>query len=75
MLAALYWRRSTPAGVLAGLVADCTVSLVRRVFPSLQWQQIHPGIFGLVTNVFCLIAVSRWTQPMAEEHDQQFETE
>ena len=75
VLAALYWRRSTPAGVLAGLVAGCTVSLIWLVFPSLQWQQIHPGIFGMVANVFCLIAVSLWTQPMADEHVQQFETE
>jgi SSS family solute:Na+ symporter len=64
VIAAVFWRRSTPAGVLSGLVAGCVVSLIWLVFPSLQWQQIHPGIFGLIANVFCLIVVSKATRPM-----------
>ncbi len=73
VLAAIYWRRSTPAGVLTGLVAGCTVSGIWLLFPALQWQQIHPGIFGLVANVICLVVVSLATRPMDEEHLQQFD--
>ena len=72
VIAAVFWRRSTPAGVLSGLVAGCTISLVWLVFPSLQWQQIHPGIFGLIANVFCLVVVSKATRRMDESHVRQF---
>jgi SSS family solute:Na+ symporter len=72
VIAAVFWRRSTPAGVLSGLVAGCVVSLIWLAFPSLQWQQIHPGIFGLMANVFFLIVVSKATQPMDEAHVDKF---
>lgn len=72
VIAALYWRRSTPAGVLAGLVAGCTVSLIWNLFPALQWQQIHPGIWGIVANVTCLVSVSLSTRPMPADHVQKF---
>lgn len=75
VLAAMYWRRSTPAGVLSGLIAGCIVSLVWNLFPSLQWQQIHPGIWGIVANVFFLVTISMTTRPMAEEHVEKFALE
>lgn len=66
-LAALYWKGSTRAGVMSGLLAGCAVAVAFNVWPQLQWQQIHPGVWGLVANTACLIAVSRLTRrPDAE---------
>lgn len=74
LMASLYWRRSTPAGVLSGLAGGCLVTVIWNLFPSLQWQQIHPGIWGLVVNVVLLILVSLATRPMEEGHVHQFMT-
>ncbi|MDP7340093.1 MAG: hypothetical protein QF786_12310, partial [Vicinamibacterales bacterium] len=68
VLAALYWRRSTPAGVLGGLLAGCLVTLVWNLFPALQWLDIHPGIWGLAVNVTVMVVMSFATPPMSEEH-------
>ena len=40
--------------------------------PVLQWQQIHPGIFGVLANVLVLVVVSLATRPMDEDHVAQF---
>lgn len=75
LVATLYWGRATPPGILAGLGAGCaTVVLVHSV-SALQWQQIHPGIFGVVANVLVLIAVSLATRPMDKEHVARFVVE
>ena len=58
LIASLYWRRSTPTGVIAGLVAGCLTTVVWNLIPVLQWQQIHPGIWGLAANASILLAVS-----------------
>jgi SSS family solute:Na+ symporter len=72
LIALFYWKRSTPAGVIAGLLTGCVVVIVWNLVPSLQWQQIHPGIFGIAAHVLTLIVVSLRTQPMDEEHVRQF---
>ena len=72
LVATLYWARATPQGVLAGLAAGCGTVVLFQYVPTLQWQQIHPGIFGVVANVLVLIVVSLATQAMDEEHVGQF---
>ncbi|NKB88312.1 MAG: sodium:solute symporter family protein [Acidobacteria bacterium] len=72
MLSTLYWARSTPQGILAGLVAGCGTVIIFQWFPALQWQQIQPGIFGLLVNLVVLITVSLATRPMDEGHVAQF---
>ena len=72
LVATLYWARSTPPGVLSGLGAGCATVVLFEYVPVLQWQQIHPGIFGVVANVVVLVAVSLATSPMDEDHVAQF---
>ena len=74
LLAALYWRRSTPRGVLSGLLAGCLVTLAWNLFPALQWQEIHPGIWGLAANVLVMTTVSLATPPMDDRHVEIFVT-
>jgi SSS family solute:Na+ symporter len=72
LVATLYWARSTPQGVLSGLGVGCATVVLFEYVPVLQWQQIHPGIFGVVANVVVLIVVSLATRPMDEDHVAQF---
>ena len=72
LIASLYWRRSTPTGVIAGLVAGCLTTVVWNLIPVLQWQQIHPGIWGLAANTSILLAVSLATRPMDPTHVAEF---
>lgn len=72
LLAAFFWPRATPAGVLAGLLAGCGVTILWNLIPSLQWQGIHPGIWGVAANAALLAAVSLLTRRMPEEHVREF---
>ena len=72
VLVALYWPRSTRPGVLAGLAAGCLVTILWNLQPELQWQEIHPGVWGLVANVLTMVAVSLSTPAMDPEHVRQF---
>jgi len=71
-LATFFWPRATTAGALAGLLAGGLVTVVWNLNPGLQWQDIHPGIWGVAANVVTLIVVSLATEPMDEEHVAQF---
>ncbi len=71
-IAALYWSRSTTAGVLSGLVAGCLVTLLWNLVPALQWQEVHPGIWGVAANVAVMVGVSLATRPMDAEHVRTF---
>ena len=68
LLATLYWRRSTPTAVLAGLIVGSCVTLIWNLAPALQWQDIHPGIWGLLANSLVLLGVSLSTEPMEKSH-------
>jgi SSS family solute:Na+ symporter len=70
--ATFFWPRSTRAGALAGLLAGFAVTVVWNLVPSLQWQGIHPGIYGVLANVVVLVGVSLATAPMDEEHVARF---
>jgi len=72
LVAAFFWPRATRPGVIAGLLAGCAVAVIWHSYPGLQWQQIDPGIFGLVANVVALVVVSLLTEPMDDDHVQQF---
>jgi Na+(H+)/acetate symporter ActP len=40
--------------------------------PLLQWQEIHPGVWGVAANVLAMVVVSLATPPMDAEHVAQF---
>ncbi|MFP3941236.1 MAG: sodium:solute symporter [Thermoanaerobaculia bacterium] len=72
LLATFFWPRATPQGAIAGLLAGCAVTVAWNLAPQLQWQQIHPGVWGVAANALTLVAVSLLTRPMDEEHVAQF---
>ncbi len=72
LIAAFYWKRSTPQGILAGLLTGCGVVVLWNLVPSLQWQDIHPGIWGMGAHLIALVSVSLFTQPMDSEHVRKF---
>jgi SSS family solute:Na+ symporter len=61
VVAALYVRRATGPGVLAGLIAGIAVNLALVVQRDLRPWDLHPGICGLAANVLVLVVVSRAT--------------
>jgi SSS family solute:Na+ symporter len=75
LLATFFWRRATGPGVLGGLLAGFVTVIVWNLWPALQWQGIHPGVWGLLANVPVLVSVSWVTQPLAEDHVSQFVVE
>jgi SSS family solute:Na+ symporter len=72
LLATFFWRRATAAGVLAGLGGGFLAVVVWNLWPALQWQGVHPGVWGLLANIPLLVGVSLATRPMPEAHVRQF---
>jgi solute:Na+ symporter, SSS family len=70
--AALYWRRATTPGVLAGLLAGIVTTVFFFLKPGLRPFEIHEGILGLVVNIVVLVAVSLATRPQDPEHVEAF---
>jgi SSS family solute:Na+ symporter len=58
VVAALYWRRATTAGVLSGLVAGSATAIFFWSNPELKPFQIHEGILGLAVHLPVLVGVS-----------------
>jgi SSS family solute:Na+ symporter len=71
--AALYWRRATTAGALAGFVAGSVVTLfffgAAQFFGAdLRPFGIHEGILGLIVHLPVLVIVSLMTRPQEDAH-------
>jgi SSS family solute:Na+ symporter len=63
VVAALYWRRATTAGVLAGLAAGAATAVFFWLNPELKPLDIHEGILGLMVHIPTLVLVSLATPP------------
>ena len=61
VVAALFWRRATTPGVIAGLLAGGATALVFFFWPALKPIDLHEGMFGLIAHVPVLILVSLLT--------------
>ena len=72
IVAALYWRRATTPGVLAGLVTGSLTALFFFLLPELKPFQMHEGILGLLVHVPVLVAVSLSTDPQPDPHVRGF---
>ena len=68
LLSAMYWRRATTAGVLAGLVAGSAVSVFFFLLPDLKPLGVHEGILGLAVHIPVLVGVTLAGSPQDEEH-------
>ncbi len=68
MVAALYWRRATTAGVVSGLLAGSIVSVFFFLVPELKPLGMHEGILGLIVHLPVLLIVSLRGKPQDDEH-------
>jgi SSS family solute:Na+ symporter len=66
--AALFWKRATTRGVIAGLATGMGVALYFVLNPSHRPWQIHEGILGLVANIGVLVVVSLMTAAQNDGH-------
>jgi SSS family solute:Na+ symporter len=73
VIAALYWRRATGTGVLAGMLAGGAVGTVASAIPAWKpFPDVHPGLYGVAVNVIVLLAVSLATRSRDPGHDADF---
>lgn len=70
--AALYWKRATTPGVLAGLFGGMATAVFFVLRPELKPLQIHEGILGLAVNLILLVTVTYLTRPQPEERAGEF---
>ena len=68
VLAALYWRRATTAGVVSGLVAGSAVAALFFLMPEWKPLGVHEGILGLLVHVPVLVGASLAGKPQDPEH-------
>ena len=68
MVAALYWRRATTAGVVSGLLVGSAVSVFFFLYPELKPLGMHEGILGLIAHIPVLLAVSLRGTPQDDGH-------
>ncbi len=61
LVAALYIKRSTGPGVVAGVLAGSLITLLFVLYPDVRPWPIHAGLYGLVANVATIWAVSMLT--------------
>lgn len=71
-LAALYWRRATTAGAIAGLVAGALATLLFFFNPAWRPWDLHEGLLGLAVHVPVLVAVSLLGRPQPARHAEAF---
>lgn len=72
LLAGLYVRRATAAGVLSGLVGGIALGTFFALRKDLRPWPIHEGIYGLVLNVALVVLVSALTRRRDPARDEEF---
>jgi len=65
MIFGLYWRKTTNAGAISGLLAGMVTSVL-TLFVVKSPLGMHPLFWGAAVNIFVLVAVSMFTQKPAE---------
>ncbi|KPK79355.1 MAG: hypothetical protein AMS25_12940 [Gemmatimonas sp. SM23_52] len=74
VVAAFFWKRTSPAGAVTGLVLGSLVTLFLFYFPQYRPLGIHEGIVGLAVNCVALVTVSLATTAVASERVRSFMT-
>jgi len=69
---ALYWKRATTTGVLAGFIAGAATTLHFFYWSNQKPWGIHEGILGLLVHIPVLIVVSLMTQPQNRDQLAKF---
>jgi SSS family solute:Na+ symporter len=62
LVAALYWRRATTPGIVAGLISGSLVTLFFFFNSGLRPWDLHEGILGLLVHVPVLLLVTLFTR-------------
>lgn len=68
VVAALYWRRATTSGIVAGLIVGAATAFVFWQNPAWKPFDMHEGIIALLVHVPVLVGVSLATTAQTEEH-------
>ncbi|MGQ9652306.1 MAG: sodium:solute symporter family protein [Phycisphaerae bacterium] len=72
-IGALYWKRSTAAGAIAGLIVGIAAVLLLTFVPG--WNNplgYHAGLWGLVGNAIVFVVVSLATAPRTMEEAERY---
>lgn len=69
---ALYWKRATPAGILAGLIIGTATNFYYQIIHPVPPFEIHAGIVGLILNLGVMVTVSLLTRPQDESHWREY---
>jgi solute:Na+ symporter, SSS family len=72
IVSALYWKRATTSGAIAGLLAGTATAFFFYLNPELKPFDMHEGILGLIVHVPVLVGVSLMTTAQEEEHIRGF---
>ncbi|MCE5228759.1 sodium:solute symporter family protein [bacterium] len=78
VVAALYWKRATTAGVLSGFIAGVIVIFVLQVAIMAKWLSktdlldLDPSLYGLALNALVMVAVSLATPAQDSTHAGKF---
>lgn len=72
IVAALYWRRATTPGIVAGLVVGSATTLFFFFNGHLRPLDMHEGIVGLLVHLPVLVIVSLLTTPQDAGHVSSF---
>jgi SSS family solute:Na+ symporter len=72
VVATLYSRRATAAGIAAGLCGGIVTTLVFAARADWRPWAIHEGVFGLAVNVALLVSVSAFTPKSDRSRDDEF---
>jgi SSS family solute:Na+ symporter len=72
VVATLYWRRATGAGVLSGLLVGAAVTVALTIDPGLRPFPVHAGLYGFVANAVVLVSLSLLTARSDASHEREF---
>ena len=72
IIAAMYWRRATTAGAIAGLLAGSATAVFFYLYPGLAPLDLHEGILGILVHLPVLVIVSLLTPAQASDHSEAF---
>ncbi|MFD2682269.1 sodium:solute symporter family protein [Bacillus seohaeanensis] len=63
---ALFWKRATAKGVIAGLIVGTIVNYYFQLVASSTPFDIHAGILGLIANIIVMVPVCYFTKPQED---------
>ena len=66
-LAAVYWKRATPAGVLASMIGGAFTNAFWEILGLRAFTHLHPFFAGIIVSGALLVIVSLLTKPMPED--------